>query len=64
MTRKKARNMGATLLGLLTAIVVAVATNFDFETFNVKSINQWLKLLAIVLPAIGGAISTIKSNEL
>ena len=57
------RDWGATLLGLSTAVVVALATNFDFTTFNYRSFNQWVKLLAIVLPAIGGAISTLKKKN-
>jgi hypothetical protein len=61
--KRKSRDWGATLLGVSTAAVVAMATNFDFTTFNVKSFNQWIKLLAIVLPAIGGAISTLKEKK-
>lgn len=53
----------ATLLGILTAIVTALATSFDFTTFKVDCVNCWMKFFAIVLPILGGAFSTVNLKK-
>lgn len=57
------RSFWATLGGLLTAVVVALGEEFNFDDFNIKSVKSWFKLFAIILPIIGGYLSKIKSKD-
>ncbi len=50
----------ATILGLLTSLCTAWAV-IDFSTFDIK--KDWIKLIIIGMPAIGGYVSKIKSKE-
>lgn len=58
MTKLK-RDYAATGIGVLTSLVMAL-TLIDFDTFNPKSVNEWVKLLVVCLPAIQGKITTMK----
>jgi len=59
MTRKL-RSRLATLGGLLVSIATAY-TVIDFNTFDIK--KDWVKLIIVGLPAIGGFFSRIKDTE-
>lgn len=51
----------ATVLGLLTSVATALVV-IDFDTFDFKKTNDLFKLFVVVMPAIGGYVSKIKSN--
>lgn len=53
------RSKLATLLGILTTLTSALVL-IDFDAFRVTSVNDWLKLAVVLLPAIGGYVSEIK----
>lgn len=56
------RNFLATFFGLITSILTALAA-IDFSNFDLLQPNNWLKLIVISLPAIGGYISEIKDRN-
>jgi hypothetical protein len=55
----KARNIFATVLGLLTSACTALAV-IDFETFDIHSFKDQFRVFVILMPAIGGYISKLK----
>ncbi len=66
MTERKkriTRDWAATIIGIGAAVATALATGFSFDTFNFRSPDQWTKLFAIVLPAVLGALSTLKGKK-
>lgn len=60
MTKKK-RDYAATGIGIVTSLVMAL-TLINFDTFDYTSVNQWVKLLVVCLPAIQGKITTMKKG--
>lgn len=60
--RKTTRNNLATWAGLLTTIIQA-AVLIDFDTINYRSVNDWMKILVVVAPAVGGYLSEIKTKQ-
>lgn len=60
MTIRKRDNL-ATGFGVLTSLVMAL-TLVDFDAFNPHSVNEWVKLLVVCLPAIQGKFTTMKEN--
>lgn len=61
MSAKK-RDYAATGFGILTSLVTAL-TLIDFDQFSFEKPNDVVKLLVVLLPAIGGHVSTIKKSE-
>jgi len=61
MSRKK-RSTTATMLGWMTSITMAFVL-VDFDTLNWKSVNTYVKILSLLLPAIGGHLSEIKEKQ-
>lgn len=59
---KQSRSKIATLLGAVTSLVSALVL-IDFDTLNWTSVNDWLKLLVVALPALGGFVSEVKGKE-
>jgi len=59
--KKSARNQTATILGIATSLVMALVL-IDFDTINWSSVNDWLKILVVALPALGGYGSEIKGK--
>jgi hypothetical protein len=57
------RSFWATIAGLFTSILTALAPNFNFDDWDVHSFKQWVKLLAIILPIVGGVLSEFKSKK-
>lgn len=55
-------NNKATLLGILTSVILAVSV-LDWDSLDFTLPSTYIKILAIVLPAIGGSISTIKPKK-
>lgn len=56
MFKKLNGSMLATILGALTSVCTAWAV-IDFDNFNFS--KDWIKLIIIGLPALGGYMSTI-----
>jgi type III secretory pathway component EscS len=61
MTKRK-KDFAATILGLITSLVMAL-TLIDFNTIDFSNPNDIIKLLVVLLPAIGGKVSTIKGGD-
>lgn len=59
--KKSHRNHLATGLGSLTTILLA-AEFVDFDNMNYKSVNAYVDLLLVLLPAIGGLVSEVKGK--
>lgn len=59
--RKKMRQQTATVLGFFTSIVTALAL-IDFDAMDWSSINSWVKILVVVLPAVGGYLSEVSEK--
>lgn len=57
---KVSKDLLATILGIGTSLCTAYAV-IDFSTFDIK--KDWMKLIIIGLPAIGGWYSEIKSKK-
>lgn len=57
---RKLRSRLASLGGLLVSLATAYAV-IDFATFDIK--KDWMKLIIVGLPAIGGFMSRIKDKE-
>jgi len=55
----KRKSKIATILGLLSAVFTAVAI-IDFKEFSFNNPSDLMKLFVVVIPAIGGWVSTIK----
>ena len=60
--RQQQRSRTATLLGIVTSLVTALVL-IDFDEINWTSVNDWLKILVVALPAIGGSVSEVKGNK-
>ena len=58
---KQSRSKIATLLGAATSLASALVL-IDFDTLNWTSVNDWLKLLVVALPALGGFVSEVKGK--
>jgi hypothetical protein len=59
---KKRKDLAATGLGIMTSLVMALAL-IDFDTIDFSKPNDIIKILVILLPAIGGKVSTIKGEQ-
>ena len=59
---KKRKDLAATGLGIMTSLVMALAL-IDFDTIDFSKLNDIIKILVILLPAIGGKVSTIKGEQ-
>lgn len=59
---KKRKDLAATGLGIMTSLVMALAL-IDFDTIDFSKPNDIIKILVILLPAIGGKVSTIKEKQ-
>lgn len=59
----KKRNYLATLFGVLTSLVMAVSL-IDLNTINLKNPNDIVKILVLLLPAIGGHFSELKETKI
>lgn len=59
--KKLNRNFLATAGGLLTSI--GVASVIDWDNFDFKNPAHICKLVVLVAPAIGGAISSINTKD-
>lgn len=57
------RDNSATIIGLLMALVQCVEF-IDFDNFDVHSVNQWIKLILAISPAIAGYYSKLKGKTL
>lgn len=60
--KKRTRNRLATVLGFSTSLVTALEF-IDFDTLDYSSFNTYVKLLVVLLPAIGGWVSEVKEKE-
>ncbi len=60
--KKANRGRMATILGVLTSLVTALAL-VDFDSLDYTSINTWIKILILALPAIGGTVSEVKDAK-
>lgn len=56
--KKRTRNRLATVLGFATSLITAVSL-VDFDALDYSSVNTWVKLLVLLLPAIGGSVSSV-----
>ena len=59
---KLSKGKQATILGILTSIFTAL-TLVDLDKLDYTLPSTWVKLLVIVLPAIGGSISSVNSRK-
>ena len=55
-------NNKATLLGILTSVVMATAV-LDWDTLDWHLPSTYFKVLVLALPALGGTVSTIKTKD-
>ena len=55
-------NNKATLLGILTSVVMATAV-LDWDTLDWNLPSTYFKVLVLALPALGGTVSTIKTKD-
>ena len=55
----KGRSVAATIGGLITSVCTAAAL-IDFEKFDWSKASDRLKLLVVIMPAIGGWLSEFK----
>lgn len=60
--KKRTRNRLATILGFATSIITAFEL-VDFDALDYSSINTYIKLLVVLLPAIGGSVSSVNQKE-
>lgn len=58
----KGRSVAATIGGLITSVCTAAAL-IDFDTFDWSKTSDKLKLIVIVMPAIGGWLSEFKPTK-
>ncbi len=56
------RNKSATLLGIVTSIVMAL-TLLDLDSMDFSKPNTWVKILALLMPTIGGAASSLNETK-
>ncbi len=54
-------NKLATIGGFLTSI--GVASVIDWETFDIHKVSHWFKFVFIIVPAIGGWMSTLNKPK-
>lgn len=59
--KKHQRQRLASLLGVLTTLVTAVAL-VNFDTLVWTSVNTYVKLLILLLPAAGGIVSEVSES--
>ncbi len=52
----------ATWLGVVVSLATAMSL-IDFDTFNPDRVNDWVKLMVVLLPAIQGKITTMKNEQ-
>lgn len=57
---KKQRNHITTFFGVLTSLCTAYGI-IDFNSFDIK--KEWIKLVIIGIPAIGGYFTILKSKD-
>lgn len=55
--------MWATITGVFTSVVAAVASDLDIDSFHVESPRSWIKVLLIIFPAITGALTEFKPKK-
>lgn len=63
--RKRNNNLNsiaATMLGLLTTIVTAMAV-IDIDALDWQKLSTYFKLLVVIMPAVGGYLSEIKQTK-
>lgn len=60
--RGKRASLLASVLGVLTSACTAWAV-IDFSTFDFSNKNNWVKLVVLALPAIGGFLSSVNGND-
>ncbi len=58
---KNKKSTLSTVLGLLATCATAMAV-LNFDTFSFKNINDLVKLFIVLLPAINGYITEIKTR--
>ena len=52
----------ATILGILTSVVMATAV-LDWDSLDWHLPSTYFKILVLALPALGGTVSTIKPQN-
>lgn len=57
---RKQKSRQASVFGILTSVVTALAVFPDIDSLDFSKPSTWLKLCVVVLPAIGGIKSQIK----
>ncbi len=62
MTKKKSRDVKATIMGIMTSICTAWAA-LDLDNMDFHNPKLYFKLLIIAMPAVGGFLSEIKKPE-
>lgn len=60
--RKTQRQSLATIMGIMTSLVLALEF-IDFDTLDWSSVNTYVKLLAVCLPAVGGKLSEVSEKQ-
>ena len=61
--KKNLRSHIATLIGVMGAIINAIATDVNIDTFNTHSKRDWLKLFMVIAPIVVGAFTEIKPKK-
>lgn len=61
MTKQK-RDYAATGFGIATSLLMALAL-IDFNTINFRSVNDWIKILVVCIPAVQGKVTTMKKSD-
>lgn len=51
------------MAGVLTSLCQALVV-IDWDTFNVHSPKDWIKVILIAVPALGGTLSEIKKKQI
>lgn len=59
---KNWRDWAASLGGLIVSVSLAAAV-IDFNTFDWSSVNDIIRLVLVVAPALGGWLSTFKETK-
>lgn len=60
--KKKTRSLVATWSGLATTILLAVEW-IDFDSLDYGSVNTYVKLGLLMLPAVGGYMTEVKEKK-
>jgi len=61
--KKNLRSHIATIVGVMGAVVNAVATDFNIDTFDTHSKRAWLKLFIVIAPIVFGAFTEVKPKK-